>query len=93
MAEHDANRQDRFKPERGERAPTARASSSITRSKPPRPDETADIRMEVALVGVNGASAFDPPADGGGRSWVKDEKVSRAVAVDGPSFVPNVAPE
>jgi hypothetical protein len=73
--------------------PKTLASSSRSRSKLPRPDETADIRLEVALVGVNGASAFDPPADGGRRSWVNDEKASRAVAVDGLNFVPIVAPE
>ena len=69
------------------------ALSSRSREKSRRPDDTADMSAEVALVGVNCAAAFDPPADGGKRSMVNDEKVSKAVAVDGLIIVPKRAPE
>jgi hypothetical protein len=68
-------------------------SASKSREKSRRPDDTADKSVEVALVGVNCAAAFEPPADGGKRSMVNDEKVSNAVAVDGLIIVPRRAPE
>jgi hypothetical protein len=67
-------------------------SASRSREKSRRPDDTADKSVEVALVGVNCAAAFEPPADGGKRSMVNDEKVN-TVAVDGLIIVPRISPE
>ena len=70
----------------------ASLSASISRPNAERLAETADRRVEVALVGVKGASSLDPPAHEGSRSLVKDVNWSRAVAVEGPGGLPKAAP-
>ena len=68
-------------------------SASRSREKSRRPDDTADISEEVAVVGVSCVAAFEPPADGGERAMVDDEIVNKAVAVDGLVVVPRRASE